>query len=505
MIILKTRFDGDLTPLMLEKMIGEIKKLPEPTVKPISILGFKPEETALCLQREAIYFDEFNLQNPIKYMGSKYVAECILVYIHSETDHLVVHVDDTSELSFTSYIKRFNYPKSIKVTLAGGFPGKISEGNLRRIVGALYTAEKELQIEITIEAQKILESNQSTLEERYDFVFDILMRKIELIGRQFFNSRIDPFTFKKSPRDLKSTSVKGKIDQSVLLVMASMFSQAVESYDAAKAPTLKFLFGEFKRCVPTVTDFLKFAEFMFSQEAFELLNVGYTANNMYNQSSLYSFVFDIRDASIYRISSHTKTPYEIMRTMVLIDSNQPKRYLFHYDGRTDKYYFPTMSEQFIEKCLHYRKLITDNFADRSQLPRLFGAPISVEYLNVVTKYARMIDENNIKKINLYSSLLFFRIDIDRERYVEGTIQHPQLEQLKQLTGYAFVARQRKYPAYTVDAIYMCGSKQETDSINKELSDRGIISSVERFAEQGFAVCVPAINVHHYSQAIMMLR
>src|SRR5437867_3919016 len=109
LIINNNKFSGSLTPEKLQRIIAQIKSLPQPTLVSRYNSSIKAEETVLCLEGEKAYVDLLNPFANIKYIGSKRVSSCILAYISSEVDHLVVHVQDYKRaLNLEEEIALFN-------------------------------------------------------------------------------------------------------------------------------------------------------------------------------------------------------------------------------------------------------------------------------------------------------------------------------------------------------------------------------------------------------------
>lgn len=166
-LIINNKTFNTLTGELLQEMIAEVKKLPEPEVIPFGKVNIKAEDVLLCLQRELVYSNKFNPTNTQKFIGSKKVYDCLVVYIYTETDYLVIHVDKYIDpIEIPEYISRFNKEGNIRVKLAGGFNEDInSEKNLEKIIRQIFNAAQKLNVDITIEEQKILESNESENEE----------------------------------------------------------------------------------------------------------------------------------------------------------------------------------------------------------------------------------------------------------------------------------------------------------------------------------------------------
>ena len=97
LIIKRKKFSGKLTSEILSTMVSLIKQLPEPTILSHERIITKADETVLCLQREVAYLDEFNFLSNINYIGTQKLDSCIFLYVYSETDHLVMHVDEKKQ------------------------------------------------------------------------------------------------------------------------------------------------------------------------------------------------------------------------------------------------------------------------------------------------------------------------------------------------------------------------------------------------------------------------
>lgn len=502
-IILNKSYRGVLSTQVLEEMCLAVKALPEPKISSASNENINPEEALLCLQQEAIYVDQFTNRGEIKYMGSKYVYECILVYIHSETDHLLVHVDITRVLDFTNYIKNFNYKNKLIVTLVGGAPDQQSEENLRLIVRALNEAAEKLDIAITIESQKIIENNRFTENDKYDFIFDKTLKKIDIICRQFFNKPLDRNRLQhRTALDFKTRSVKDKISQQLLMLVTAMYSQVTELYDKKTYEKVNFMFNVFRQQVPTEQQFMELADLTFSQECFALQDMGFTMSKKYNPSSLCSFVFNLESHVVHRISICTETPREVNRIISLADRFQPPRYHLFYNGRQNQYVFPPISEKFIEGCLNIKSTMRGNIVDRQHIAKTLGVEC-VEILNFLGKYINSLDEK--KKSTFDSQVAFFsskKLFCHSLRMIEKT---QNLITLNQITGRQFLAVLRDFPEYTVDAIYYCDSEDKCDVLKSELKSKGIFSVAAKISDNIYCICVPAINVGHYAETINKYR
>ena len=190
-IINGKKFSGELTFVMLDEILSEIKKLPKPVVGSMSS-SITEENTVLCLQREVAYVDLKNpLNHKIQYVGSKGVHDCIVAYLSTETDHLVVHVDRIKyDMELKERLKQFTEKKKMQLSLAGGSPdphtASQSYETLKFFLISLYRCAEELEIEIKIANQKLIENNESTDDAKYQFIYDFILRQTDILSRQVY-------------------------------------------------------------------------------------------------------------------------------------------------------------------------------------------------------------------------------------------------------------------------------------------------------------------------------
>lgn len=186
-IINRKLFKDRLSDQAMSEMIERVKKLPEPEISSDEMLVCNKHEIGLCLQRESFYLDQYYAPSEIKYVGSKNVIGCIVAYIHSETDHLIIHFDNTNNINLTDLIKRFNSKHDIKVSLVGGIPSKQSEQTLNNIVKNIFEAAKTLAINIEITHQKLIENNKFSSEDKPAFILNKIIEKADITFRRLYN------------------------------------------------------------------------------------------------------------------------------------------------------------------------------------------------------------------------------------------------------------------------------------------------------------------------------
>jgi len=167
----------------LSDIINAIRNLPEPHVVALDDLEVNPNETVLCLQREAAYVDANNQCNQIRYLGTKWLHTCILIYIHTEIDHLIIHVDGTQYIDLAPMLSRFNYQNTVKVSLIGGLSKySLSLWQLENIVVALLRITNQFSMNITIETQKLIERNIFREEDQAGLVIPPFITEVKSRG-----------------------------------------------------------------------------------------------------------------------------------------------------------------------------------------------------------------------------------------------------------------------------------------------------------------------------------
>lgn len=488
--------------LNIKTIIDELKKLPEPDIIPLHQHSINPEETVLCLQREMGYIDEFNLTN-IKYLGSKNVVSCILLYLSSETDHLVVHVDDTKHIDLVSVLSAFNNKNGIKAMLVGGIPGQVSENNLRNIIEALLQVSKKLEIDITIEKQKIIECNKFTTDDRYSFIYDKILEKANRLSYQYFNKQLDlNYLSARTIVDLQERSVGLSTE---LQMIAAALSQAVELYKDSNMNNIKQLQSIFNHIVKTEDDFKKYIDKMFSKEGFKLLNIGYEQSKLYRDSKLSHFVFDIFSKKVYTISERMTTPNESYRSVVCLDTFKQSQYFLSYDGKKGTYIMPELTQEFVDHCQSLKPIVMKDYLSDKDIAEITMTIKINNHIPTLNELANFIKRSlQIKFSDNFSLLQTVFFDTGKKSsnmYTNFEISTQNLIKINRITGYEFTAKIRRYPEYTVDAILACDSENQAKKIIEKIQKTDITAKLMRFSDGNFCVCIPAINVESYANQI----
>lgn len=398
----------------IQQIFNKIKSLPEPKIVSLESSPLvKEDETVLCLQHEIAYVNSSNHESKIGYIGSKNLASCILVYIYTESNHAVIHVDNSENLDLLEILSKFNAKEKIMATLTGGDPNnlKASNSSLYIIVTALFRASAKLNATITIANQKLIEKNRFTEKCKYQFVFDTIYYKADILYRQFFNEALPDTDFKNCKADnLKSEKTTSTFLD--LLLINKMLIAAEEFYDPlSDSETNSRLISKFKGLYFDKNNFIKDIKAMFSIEGFELMDKEFTNFNTYANSGLRNFVFDIQTKEIYIINKNMKTPNENIRQLLIFEpqhqTRQNKTYFKCYDEQWMKC---ELSKDFIKIC----KAINDNIKNDMGSRKAIESTFITHYVfggNEIVKNIRLmlnqLDQKSVEQININTKSSFF--------------------------------------------------------------------------------------------------
>lgn len=392
------QFSGKISSKLVQQMTADVRNAPEPKVMPRKD-GPSNNEIGICLQRE-IYYTDGNTNVP--FIGSKEVYSCIVMYLHSSTDHAVIHVDHvTDSIDMDKILSLFKNKKDIQVDLVGGcLYGDFAEKNLSNIVTTLYNAAEKHNININIAHQKILKSNVFTNEDRQYFVYDRIIMKLDMLSRQYFkkpfnleklSKGVDDFNIKLDPNNPNSKHARLLID---------LIGGTCEVYDASSQKKERNkLVKDCQGIIRSEENFYKVIEVIFSKEGFDLLDDYYQSTNSYLTSKLIHFVFDIRNGNIYPISKNTKTPYEEQRAVSIFDSSN-RTYFLCYDG--EKYFKPTLSKQFLNNCDQFKDQVTakGSFVNTRNLAYTFSVSPQFPTITMIAKFIKKYADNTLDVIEV---------------------------------------------------------------------------------------------------------
>lgn len=483
-------FSGKFTEEKYKKIVIEIMKLPQPKVYSMDEVKIKPESSVIIAQREACYIDQLATLDSPQYIGSKHFGGCILVYLHTETDHAIVHVDKFVKPDFLAVIKQFNDQETIYVSIAAGIAGE-SEQALKNITEALLIASEKIRI--VINKQKIMENNQEL--DVYQQVFDLLKLKGDLVYRYLFNEAMDiNFLADKKINDFyndKNAKSTNLINPELIKLISVI---CAISMDPSKRTITCPVVLKFNK-----NHFLKLLDSAFSQQGFLYCDLALSKFNLYGNSTLRNFVIDTNTGNIHIIGKDFYTPNEAGRILSLLDKRKC-RYFFVYTNKHGDYAKPDYSNEFTEHLNGLKKkMLLPNFKeDLFQLYEVMKNPLSPYYLEIYLNESQKTSGDN-KLVHSYKKYLLANSHENIPELTNNIRQH--LCVLDKLSGKKFEAKLRKNPAYTIDAFLLCDSNMECEEIHAKVMAQKIHALM--IEDKGnFYVCVPAINIKKYSDQIV---
>ncbi len=419
------------------EIIYEIKSLPEPEIASLhDSSSIEADNTVLCLQREIAYLDSLNFDSNIRYIGTKNLITCILVYLYSGTQHAIIHVDNKGKLDFTEILSKFNRDEKIEVTLIGGDPSTqnntdLSNRNLENIVAMLLEAIGSLGHTLTITNQKLLEKNCCS-ENKYQFVFDIIHSRADILYRELFNESLPDEVFKKftvmdlCPQTEENNTISSspQFPQEHLSQLSFELILARESYGFSSKLTKNWL-PLFRSSNQTKIDFINNIEQLFCNECFQMIDQ--TSSQLISPtiaSRLKNFVFDITTKKIHIVSKHMKTFNENIRCLLIYDENQPIDYFKCYNGKWNEH---KLSKNFLETCNStYNQIKNDGKAKTGCFAKIESSS-DVEGANEILKNIKLtLDKESIGKININTTSSFFNANSKETAHDQLLLQNNEI-------------------------------------------------------------------------------
>jgi hypothetical protein len=501
LIIKNKKYSGTLSPELIKTIITSIKTLPEPDIIPMNQAKLTSEEVVLCLQREIAFIDQLASLETKRYLGSKYFSTCILIYMYTETEHAIIHVDHADCLDLSTLIKQFNDTNGMRVILAGGYPCDASEIALNTIIKALFKVAHSYKISITIDAQKIMENNYFSESDKYQEVYDALFRRGEVLYKKYFHKKLDIGLFKNNSFKDFETHL-AHVNEDDLTIMAAALSQATEISNIKKKSELEYLSSFFTKHVPNEETFIQLFKAMFSKQGFELTDKGLENSQTYSKNKLMNFAFDLNTKQIIIIPEHLETPYENLRVIPPIDAGMTPHFFMAYTSRTGKYIQPKLSEQFLIKANMVKNLFNQPYIDFENITKQFRVENKASLINIIARFINLELDKPLK-VSPSSPCAFFNTNKSiQDLYCSETFTTSNLEALNRVTGKLFQAKLRYHPQYTVDAMLLCDTENEAQMITKDVNDLRIRAEIIKVENNYCYVCVPAINVKCYADTII---
>src|SRR5579883_1142725 len=508
-IINGRKFSGYITDTLIQNIIKEINQLPSPEIKYMHQAPLvKNDEIGLCLQGEAIYINEFDPANTIRYIGSKKVYDCIMAYFHSETDHLTLHYDGANGFNLVNLLNNFVNKESISISLVGGLVNErknVSEIKLHKLIKLIYLASEELNINIKITHQKIMDRNTFSAEDKYRFIFDEIIESATILYRQIFKKDLDIQLFStKQLNDFTTINADPK-DVEQLSLIAHMIPLANEIYDIKIRDNLNEVFKMFNEEIKSEENFLYYIDKLFSIGGFILLDKIFTHRNYYPPNKLTNTVFDIKTGDGFIVSAHLKTPNEIIRSLASMDKDY-RTYVMCFDNKTRTYVQTALSPRLLQALDLFNPYLSgipmiNKAAIAEKIGFTVGTLTQRDVSNLIYRFLRMKRQHAMHSlVTNYQCTIFHSFKKLNDYYLNEDIVHQNLNLLNALTNRHFTAKKRYTPQNTVDALLFCDKPDQAQAVQALLEEKHISSTLVKFNHEIY-VCVHAINVGQYAKAI----
>lgn len=491
LVINGNKFSGILTEQLLATIITEIMRLPQPEVVPLIDQPVIDDAAfGLCLQREYIYVDTSRPTNPIKYIGSKDVQDCILLYVHSEIDHLAVHVDNVKELELEQRISKFKQKNNIKASILGGRPGHSqSKDNLRTIVSKLFHIAK--QLDITIDFQKVNEQNAINENARFEFIYNyVMLDNANILYLRQFGEMLDFNAIRQQypPAKLKKTLINFiNANEEELFQLFCLNLLCAGFVDYACDVKGNEISATLLNIVKNKELFHKLLSCVFSINGYQLMDEVLKSRKGYPTNCLADFAIEVSTGKVYSIYKHINTLFEDERYLTTID--KPK-YNDCYDPIRGTYIRPDMPHAIIEQSDFVLRRIKEKNLKREDVNSyvypdpafdkgIFNIRVQHHCAMAIARQQQLISSNS------------FFAPLNHE-YVDHPNHHTILGLLAQLSGKPFIGKVRNSPLPSLDAHFYSREMKEVMQVYLDLKISDINAHTFRYRGQ-YCVCVSEIN------------
>ena len=479
-------WSGELTPVKQNTIKAKIKTLGQPLVYPMNEVKIRSDDVVLCMQQEAAVIHQLATIESPQYLGSKYFSTCLMIYIHSETDHAILHIDENiTDYLLPDLLKGFDNTDNVEVTLLGGFPNETSNKIYDNIIQQLFNAAKTTGINITINKQKILENNLYTDKDKLQAIYDYIAYKSRILYKNRFQEEPD----REFLHDIKISDFDRRISIKNLEMLTAMidFLTVIDSVmDNSSKQRYEILSGYFDIKVTNKRIFTRLLNEFISKEGMDLflrtLNPGHKIRTV----EATNYVIDLKTGNLHLIPCTLYTPNEMTRVLRSVDCLPSSGCTIIYDNTKSINYTVKTNDEFIDRC---KKIVTNSlFIDK----QIFLKILNNETLQHLFRYnqAKAYKCQPVSSAFFKSDKIMYEIFLPQE--VESLSITAVLARLKEITGKEFSAKQRRHPEYSVDALLFCKDKKEVDKIIQNLDERKIYSNNIIISNRNY-VCVPAIN------------
>lgn len=525
-------YQGPLTAAQTALLMREITKLPKAkVVSAQGALALPEDEVALCLQRERLTVDLLNPTSKIRYIGSKDVYTCIVLYLYSETQHSVIHVDRYDvDIGLLQLLKRFTTDKNINAMLIGGTPETYSVPHqesvsiLEKIIRQLYHAASVLNLTIHFEQQFVLNSNQTDARTYHYALFDDIVRFTRYICHRYFDENVEHAIIKQLNPEHFLTK-KTRLNLTNIYQMFSFLWQA--KYKTLFKQNAKLSAADSVFLSGGVAGFTNYLDEFVSIETYQI----YLSQRIKDEPSILTqrslttqFVIDVITQTIHLIDRTVPTPAEQHRDLTLT-SGTP-RYVDCYDAKTNQYLYEVNDPTVVKGILEvFRKLKSMQISfDSIKLgyPSERNEELTNDAVRTACQFGLTGPTKQPPRFQLFKSAE----EIANVYCQQDVAAQSVLQQLNELTGVRFSARLRKNPSHVLDAMSILRPRilktpelitlvltmdsvpalpavdQRLLNLLKKLRDTGVTYQLLELQDNSLAVLVPAINTMAYANSVM---
>jgi hypothetical protein len=509
----------------------EITSLPKAkVVSAQGAQGLPEDELGLCLQRERLSIDLLNPTSKIRYIGSKDVYTCIVLYLYTETRHSVIHVDRYDvDMGLAQVLKQFATEKNVKAMLIGGTPESFevphqeSASILERIIKQLFAAAELHHLTIHFEQQFVLNSNRTDAATFHYALFDDVVRLSRYICHRYFDQNVENSIIKQLNPEHFLTK-KTRLNLTTIYQMFSFLWQA--KYKTLFKQNAQLSEADSAFLFEGVTGFIKYLDEFVSIEAYQIyLNQRLVQEpTVMTQRSLAThFVIDVTTQTIHLIDRTVPTPAETYRDL-RITSGTP-RYVDCYDSEKNQYLYE-QCDQVVLTGMHnvFRKLKSCQFSFDSiklSYPIERREEMADDAVRLACRFGLAGPVKQPSRFQLFKSL-----EQMSNVYGEQAVTvHSVLQRLNELTGVKFLAKLRKSPSHVLDAIIILHPRvlrsvnlvelvsaiehlpvlPKVDNLLletiKKLKEAKVLYQLLELPNKSLAILVPAINTHDYGTPI----
>lgn len=317
--------------------VSDIKLIPG--MKPIK---GEASDIFICLEGELGFFNP--QQIPLVGTVNLYSCICLIATSNDPRDGLIIHCTNPSlakeDHSLSKAFKQF-HGSDVFIRLIGGGVNR-SEVVLNWIYEQLAEVAKEKQV--TIVKQHVLERNkfQPETDSSYACYHYILTRaeifSLKIFGKPLNRKKIAPYTSKVF--DSVNTNFLTQMLCNVYLGWlknVSPFKEDMTKCEREKA-----------REIPE-EHFYSGINALFSRKGFKSFHEALTKKNIYSDSSLCHFLYNLKEESVQRIYCLTPLPYESLRRVALFDKANSKDF-YQVVFNHGELHPPELSDSFKKFC-----------------------------------------------------------------------------------------------------------------------------------------------------------